>query len=71
MSALLSPLDRVVKGLGILKAHDDTRGDVSCGDDRMVYAGPQEVTLPAYDAQRLTMLGWEFDEEIGRWGISL
>lgn len=67
----MNRMDRVVKGLGILKAYDNTGGDVRC-DNGWLYAGPLDlVKLPPADAQRLTMLGWEFDEQIGRWGFEL
>lgn len=62
----------IIAGLTILSTYDDSRGDVSMSNDRVLYAGPQEeenlAAIVKQDRTLLQAVGWHFDDEIGRWG---
>lgn len=61
---------RIQSGFAILGKYDDTGGDVSLSFERALFAGPQnDVQISVEDAYELEQLGWEFHDEIGRWGI--
>lgn len=62
---------QIVLGLTILSQRDDTDGDVSMDYERGLYAGPQDeetlAQMPPHDIATLESLGWEFNDQVGRW----
>lgn len=71
----MTTMGDIVEGFAILTKYDeDTGGEVNAGRERDIYAGAQTLEIDDYtDADRAALeeLGWEFNENIQRWGIYL
>ncbi len=66
-------LNDLRRGLAILEVYGVQ--DVSVGREREIFAGPEidadeNPVVVDEDVEALERLGWDFDEEIGRWYLS-
>lgn len=66
----MNPMQRLVSGLIVLRAYDNTNGRTYVTITRKIVAGPSGPmtdSIPPRDREYLAHLGWQFASDLGRW----